>query len=264
MTTPRASLPMYALAALADDHRALWQGIRRRLAAAGVAPLPERLEEGAGEDAWTDPGLLLSQTCGYPLVTRLRGRVRVVATPCHAAAGCAGPRYRSWIIARDGDRGEDLASFRQRRAAINGRDSLSGYHALTMMLPGGQTPEQFFSQVRCCAAHRGSIASVRGGEADVAAIDCVTWALLAAYHPEELRGLRIVDRGPLLPALPLVTSIDTADTVLDLLRRALVDTVADPGFARHRARLRLVGVVPTDETFYADIAARLHPDGADA
>src|SRR5262249_25716590 len=82
-------------------------------------------------------------------------------------------------------------------------------------------------------AHVQSIAMVRSGEADVAAIDCVTYALLRRYRPESLAGTRILQPTDPVPAPPYVTSQDyPADTVARM-RNALVswpDRAPRPAF----------------------------------
>jgi ABC-type phosphate/phosphonate transport system substrate-binding protein len=58
---------------------------------------------------------------------------------------------------------------------------------------------------------------VRDGEADVAAIDCVTHTLLRRYRPQFLSGTRILGPTDPMPAPPYVTSRDyPADTVARL------------------------------------------------
>ncbi|MCZ7598487.1 MAG: hypothetical protein M5U09_13265 [Gammaproteobacteria bacterium] len=66
---------------------------------------------------------LFSQTCGYPLTHALAGLVRLVATPCHAAPGCDGPRYRSLLIVAAESRAETLDGLRSMRCAFNDTDS---------------------------------------------------------------------------------------------------------------------------------------------
>ena len=43
------------------------------------------------EAVWRDPGLVLSQTCGFPFSTRLRGMVRLVGTPIYDVRRLRGP-----------------------------------------------------------------------------------------------------------------------------------------------------------------------------
>lgn len=51
---------------------------------------------------WRDDNLLLSQTCGYPLVALLPD-VQLVGTFQSNAPGCHDLRYRSWLVARQED-----------------------------------------------------------------------------------------------------------------------------------------------------------------
>ena len=81
----------------------MWTAIAERLNATGIAA-PSAIDRAREADSvWRDPGLVVSQTCGLPFSTRLRGMVRLVAVPAYAVAGCEGPRFSSMIIARSGD-----------------------------------------------------------------------------------------------------------------------------------------------------------------
>jgi hypothetical protein len=77
-----ASLPMYAFPRTEAAEARLWVGIRDRLRDAGIdapdslTPVPDDLRA-----HWTDPGLILSQTCGRPYKDHLHGQVRLVGTP---------------------------------------------------------------------------------------------------------------------------------------------------------------------------------------
>ena len=97
-----ASLPMYDLPALRQATDDWWAGLARALAATGLDGVPQHLERQLGLDkVWRHPGLLISQTCGYPLTHALAGQVRVVATPAYGVEGCDGAAYRSVFVVRD-------------------------------------------------------------------------------------------------------------------------------------------------------------------
>ena len=99
------------------------------LAGHGV-PAPAALDRRADyASVWREPGLVLSQTCGYPYATALRGRVQLVATPAYRAAGCDGARYCSMLLVRADDPAQALADLRGRRVAFNATDSQSGHNA---------------------------------------------------------------------------------------------------------------------------------------
>lgn len=251
----RASLPMYDFVEIRRDHDRLWDAVRTRLASAGCTNLPEVLEhEPELPQAWLDPGLLLSQTCGYPLVTTLAGRVRLLATPCYAAGGCDGPRYRSWLAARHADGAADLADFHGRTVVINSTDSLSGCKVLEMLV-GGEL-NAFFGAVKMSGGHANSLNMVREGAADLAAIDCVTWALLDRHRPIALEGLAIVGEGPSLPALPCITSPATTDEEVGALFGALQAAAReDARGAAERLLVEDFAVVPLED--YRAILVRL-------
>ena len=89
-----ASLPMYDFDR--DAVEAWWRGIALALQAEGVSGVPSALEWPDDLGAhWRDSRVLLSQTCGYPLMTTLMGDVQVVGAFCYTAPGCFGIHYRS-------------------------------------------------------------------------------------------------------------------------------------------------------------------------
>jgi len=94
-----AALPMYNVTpALADDWRVLLDRVHRRLRLwleARGDTLAVVDPETPLDEFWLREDLLLSQTCGYPLVKALAGRVQLVATPVFSVDGCAGGDYRS-------------------------------------------------------------------------------------------------------------------------------------------------------------------------
>ena len=72
---------------------------------------PPALNRSRTSDAvWRDPGLVLSQTCGFPFSTRLRGMVRLVGTPIYDVLGCDGPFYSSMIVVRTDEPASGLPS----------------------------------------------------------------------------------------------------------------------------------------------------------
>jgi len=167
-----ASLPMYDWPEVAWANDALWEAIARRLDASGIAA-PLALDRSRSSDSvWRDSGLLLSQTCGFPFSTRLRGMLRFIGTPIYDVPGCRGAYYSSMIVVRSSESGERLVDVSGRRFAYNAKDSLSGYLALAMLIKEaglGARPEWLET-----GSHRASLCAVAEEEADVAAIDAVS------------------------------------------------------------------------------------------
>jgi ABC-type phosphate/phosphonate transport system substrate-binding protein len=237
---PIASLAMYDLPELRGATDALWQGLARGFRRAGIAEVPPALERGLPyREAWQRPDLLFAQTCGYPLTHALAGRVRLVATPCYRAEACEGPSYCSIVIVRADHPATDLAGLRGARCVTNSPDSQSGYSALRALVAPLAEKGRFFAEVTVGGSHRASIAAVAAGKADIAAIDCVTHALVARYRPQALAGTRILVRTAAVPGLPYITRGDADDDLLRRLRDGLIEIFADPDLAAARDALLL-------------------------
>jgi ABC-type phosphate/phosphonate transport system substrate-binding protein len=234
-----ASLPMYDA-----DRTAVgqwWHAISLALHAEDVVSVPEALEWPDDLHAhWRDPRLLLSQTCGYPLMTTLLHDVQVVGTFHYTAPGCSGLHYRSDLLVRIDD-ADAIEDFRGRTAAVNALDSHSGCNALRGLVAPHARGGRFFGDWIVSGSHRGSIAALRSGTADIAAIDCVSLAGFRRHAPESLAGLRVLGSTAAAPGLPLVTASSTTPAQLKALRKALVAACHDPLWADVREALFIGG-----------------------
>ena len=226
-----ASLGMYDAPWLRAENDRLWAVVRGGLGADAPAALDRTRSL---ERIWNDPDLLLAQTCGYPLMTSLPGVARPVATPVYDLPGCEGGWHCSFVVVRATDRAEGVASLRGRRAAINGWDSNTGMNLLRATVAPHADSGRFFGSVVESGGHVASLAMVRDGGADVAAIDCVTHGLIARHRPALLDGVRVVARTPSTPALPFVTAAGASDTQVAALRAALAFALPWSGLALSR------------------------------
>ncbi len=236
---------------------AIWAAIAERLRAQGVSASEALDRERDREAVWTDPGLVLSQTCAWPYVTRLIDKVRLVGTPEYDADGCADGFYSSFLVTRTAEAGDSLAAFRGRRFALNGRDSLSGFVALRSAMQAEGLGEGDVTWVET-GSHRESIRAVAGGRADLAAIDSVCWALAGYHEAEAAARLRIVNRTPLRPGLPLITAGRADDATVDAIRAAVSDALAADATLEARRALFLAGIdviEPSEYTALAQLAA---------
>jgi ABC-type phosphate/phosphonate transport system substrate-binding protein len=236
----RAMISMYDMPERRPAIGAWWEGLSRHWRAAGLRDIPDsaHMPDSDLYELWQAPDLFIAQTCGFPLTHRLKDRVALVATPVYALDGCAGGSYHSVIVARrDGDVGnlDDVAG---KVAAFNGYDSQSGWNALRHSLIGKSPPARLLES----GGHRQSVAAVREGRADVAAIDCVTYAGLQQFAPEEVAPLRIIARSASAPALPFVTRRDVPPSDLEKLRTGIRAAMADPALAEPRAAMLLSGI----------------------
>lgn len=254
--TGLAGLPMYDFGRLAAANDALWQAIAARLTAAGLDGVPVHLDRSLPLDRlWQDPRLLLAQTCGYPLMTSLLGRVRLVATPRYRAFGCDGPEHGSALVVHAEDYTSDLAGLRGRRCAANQRHSNTGMNLLRAAVADVADRKPFFRSVAWTGSHRASLAMVAAGEADLAAIDVVTLAQLGRTEPQLTNQVRVLVWTEATPGLPLITSTETDDRTIELLRAALFEIASAPDHAALRDELLLDGFDLVPETAYRSILA---------
>ena len=238
---PLAALPMYDFPEIREATDALWSAIGAHLAGAGIDVPVVLTRDMPLETLWTDPSLLLAQTCGYPLVTTLRDRVTLLATPRYTAPGCEAATYRSAIIVRAGDPATTLAGLRGRRGTLNGADSNSGMNLLRAAIAPLARGAPFFAQTLTTGSHAASVQAVAGGEADVAAIDCITWAHLQHLRPQTTKALRVLAWTKATPGLPLITALATPAPTRQALLNALDHVAQTPALAPVRATLRLDG-----------------------
>ena len=251
VTDRLAALPMYDLPELAEANDRIWAALAERLCAAGVIGTPARLARSVPlHSLWTAPNLLLAQTCGYPLIKDLRGRVKLVATPRYRADGCKGPYHRSAVVVRQGFRANHLADLRGARLAVNDWNSGSGMNLLRAVIAPLAGGRRFFGQVEITGSHAASVAAVADGDADTAAIDCVTWAHLERHRPQLTRKLRILSWTVKSPGLPLITTGRASAGLLATLRAALEDLSRDPRTAAARRELLLDGFSALPEAHY--------------
>ena len=238
-----ASLPMYDFPELRAAHDAFWSAVAERLNSAGLRDVPRELTRDVGHaEVWRDTSLLFAQGCEYPLAKSFADRVRLVATPMYSAAGCEGARYRSAVVVRGVDGAATLADLRGRRCAINELESNSGMNLLRAAVAPLVTDGRFFGSVAVSGSHLRSVEMVASGEADVASVDCVSFALFQRLYPAVVGELRVLCWTPSSPCLPFITARSASDSTVRALRSALADVFDDAALAPAREQLLLRGV----------------------
>ncbi len=237
---PLASLPWYDLSEIRAATDALWGRFAQNLRRHGVRDVPAMLNREAHyEQQWSSPDFLFGQACGYDVLLAYPQHLQVVATPHYLAAGCRRCEYSSFVVVRDDAACETLADLRGARCVINTLSSHSGMNILRAMVAPLHCRGRFFSFVQTSGSHEASLAMLMRCEADVAAIDCVTYALLERHRPRSWAGTRVLCQTQHVPAPPFVTAARTSPHVLQRLRRALLETLADPRLASVKEDLLL-------------------------
>jgi ABC-type phosphate/phosphonate transport system substrate-binding protein len=194
---------------------------------------------------WLSPSLLITQTCGYPLMTALRGQVQVVGRPVYRLPNSAGGNHCSVLVARSDDPRQRLEDFRGSHGLLNSRDSNSGMNLFRHALAPLQQEGKFFARVSLTGGHRNSLAEIRAGRGDLAAIDSVTFDYLAREASEEVAGIKVIGRTAQGPCLPYITRRGGDGTAI---RHAMNQALKDlPDVARV---LAIDEVIPASEADY--------------
>lgn len=249
-----ASLPMYDMPQLEAAHDALWTWLAQRLSQSGLNEIPASLSRHISyEDSWRHPGLLLGQGCEYPLATSLAGCARPIATPSYTAEGCEHGYYRSALIVRARDDAERLRDLRGRRCVLNDGNSNSGMNLLRAAVAPLAGGSAFFGSVTVSGSHRRSVEMVASGQADLAAVDCVSWAHFRRHAPAQTSMLRVLDWSPRSPSLPFITALATDEKSVAALIAALEDLRSDNALKEVREDLLLEGAEPHRGEPYADV-----------
>jgi ABC-type phosphate/phosphonate transport system substrate-binding protein len=238
-----AALPMYNVTpTLADDWRALLEHVRVKLRPWLVArgDTLELIDPDTSLTAfWLRADVLLTQTCGYPLMHALDGRVQLVYTPIFSIDGCANGDYRSVLVARKAAGVTSLEGGQGLRAAYNSNDSNSGMNLLRHAVAPLANGRAFFASAIETGGHLASLKALADDRADIAAIDCVTFAFVRDHLPALADSVIEIGVTASSPGLPLIASKNVPADGIDALRMALSSVIGqDPPLAK---RLKLAG-----------------------
>jgi len=235
---------------------AWWAGLARHLEHEGVTEVPAALlRRDDLIEQWSDPKLLISQTCGYLLAGQCRTVLQPVATPHYTAPGCSGSNYASVILVRDSHPATELEDLRGGVAVYSRTYSHAGYNALRGIVAPLSGGKPFFSAVLGSGSHVDSIRLVAAGTGDIATVCCIIYAFVARWRPRALAGTRILGYTPLAPAPPFVAPIGASRQRIAQLRSALAAAMADPALAPVRDDLHLGGISVLGRASYDGIAA---------
>ncbi|MGF7179012.1 phosphate/phosphite/phosphonate ABC transporter substrate-binding protein [Tunturiibacter psychrotolerans] len=261
--TATASLPMYEVSESvkkADD--IFWSHLQAKLKSEGISG-PVSLARTSGEliDQWEQPDLLLSQACGYPYVHTLMDKgVKIVGTPIYATnSNLPAGEYRSVIVVNSATPYKTLADLKGKRAGVNDWTSNSGMNlfraAVAETFPEDVLRQGVFSSVTVTDGHLKSVRMIAADQIDVASIDDVSYDLIRRNYPDLASKTRILAVTPAAPGLPMITSTQTDDATLQMMRTAIKDLVEHPDDEALRealATMKLTGFAVIDKQEYVD------------
>lgn len=156
------------------------------------------------ESTLRDDRLFIGHTCGYPLMKNLEDALTPICLPVFGVPGCDGKFYSSAFITSSDSTIKSLQDCHQGVAVINGKDSNSGMNVLRHAIATLSQGKHFFSKVIESGSHKKSLIEVSEGRADVAAIDSVSFALIAEAWPELTEKVRVFDYSARTCGLPFV------------------------------------------------------------
>lgn len=248
--TQIATLSMYDVPSVRSETDALWVAIASELRKAGVAP-PDQLTRGARDwDVWYDPHLLFSQTCGFPYVSKLQNRVTLIGTSDFGMIEGKPGWYNSVVIVRADDPRAGLADFAGATFAYNDLASQSGLMSIMYLLHKTLGDARHFGVCVASEGHALSAQMVARGDADIAAVDCVTWLHICRDFPD--MKLRVLCETEPTPALPYITHFDQPAEVFADAVEAAIETLP----SAHKDALFLRGFWRSTPADYALIHAR--------
>ena len=201
----------------------------------------------AGESVLRDRNLLIGHTCGYPLMTRLLDELTPLCVPLFDVPGTAGKLYSSQIIVPVDSTIDSLEACRGKIVAVNSPDSNSGMNVLRHALAKLGAGPRFFAGVRLTGSHLHSVETVARNRAQLAAIDCVSYQLIAERKPELIAAVRVIGSSTKSCGLPFVVqkhryTKEQCDCFVAALNQALIETPRKVSEKLHLNRFEAVSL----------------------
>ncbi|WP_068109935.1 phosphate/phosphite/phosphonate ABC transporter substrate-binding protein [Tropicimonas marinistellae] len=247
-----AALPMYDHPGVRQSTDALWWAVRDRLQRAGISA-PFSLSRSDDLFAqWRNPDLLLGQVCGLPFRTEFHRRVTLLGAIDYGLPDTPPGYYHSlFVVRRDDDRNR-VEDFRGARLAFNEAVSHSGWAT------AAAAPVRF-RLLPETGSHRESSRALNDGNADIAAIDAISWRLICA-HTSLARALKVIGRSAATPGQALITAFPEHAPAL---RTAIAEGIADlaPG---DRSALGIRGFVRIAPQAYLSVPNPPSPEAYSA
>ena len=241
--------------AFTDELRHAWQTLFNEFMASldDRDQLENELVFDTAEQVLRDPALFIGHTCGYPLMSRLRDALTPFCVPVFDIEGTDGKLYSSRIIVAADSNIENLDECAGRIVAVNHNDSNSGMNVLRHAVAGLNPATPFFASVLDSGGHLQSLTAVAEKRADVAAIDCVSFRLIADKWPELISRIRVIADSVKTSGLPFVMP-NTRLTTLDSGQiTAALNTALDWVDPQVKERLHLSHFASVDFDDYQSI-----------
>lgn len=233
-----------------------WSVFRQKLLDAGFEEhlLPKNpCREIHFSEQWSAPNLLISQACGFDVVTTYKDQLQIIAAPSYTIDGLKKGNYFSYLVTSEDSPALDLSYFMGKKLAINSHHSHSGMNIFRCVLKSEMENFNFAENLIISGAHIRSLQLIKQKKADLAAIDGVTYHLLEKHDPEKLKGTKVIRKTPAVTSCPYITRKNIPEHELNLIKHALFETFADPLLAPTLQNLLLEGVSEVSLADYKSI-----------
>jgi ABC-type phosphate/phosphonate transport system substrate-binding protein len=235
LPTPHVAFGMYPFASVAWAWDELWGAVHAR------APwLPDALTRSGDVHArWNDNDCIVTHVCAWPFAAVHRNDMRLVGAFSLDLLDAEPPaHYRSVLLGTD-DIPAEQRSWADAHAVANSADSLSGWHSLRAATVG--PGNDWTGTVTFTNAHRDSLVALAKREAEVACIDSWSLSFIEEEEPGLVSGLHRIGTGPRIPTPAIAARKSLDEDLVDELRWAFADAVADPSTASARRALHIDG-----------------------
>ena len=165
---------------------------------------------------WRSNHTELSQSCGLPFVEDLHEYVDVIGTFLWTDVSDAHGRYQTVIVAREALNVLNVAELGGLRPVVSNTQSLSGWCSLGVAIAEVTNDSSFVRPFVQSGGHARSLQMLQDNNADFASIDAATFRLLKRHRSKLTNGLRLIGRGPVVPATPLHVSKTRAASLSDV------------------------------------------------
>ena len=243
MITNGIKLDMYLAPPSEAVFAALGASLRAVLTEAGIDP-----------SAPFGAGFAVGQVCGITYATAPAGQMRYLATMVADDPAVPAGHYNSLLITPRAGGLATPADFdpARHRAVINEAGSFSG--SLTFTAHMASAHNRGIGTALLSGAHLDSVVMVARGEAELAAIDRISFALARRTVPDEVAGVTVIGETRPYPGIPFVADAGLPDDVVSRLRDAILGFRDNPAWPDMKAVLGISDIIILDEDLYPPMA----------
>jgi len=236
---------MYDFPEVQDSTRRLLAALVDALTSCGEVVHAETPDGSVHEklmEMWRSNRTALSQSCGLPFVEDLHEFVDLIGTFVWTDVSEAQGRYQTMIVVREALNVSSVSEVGGLRPVVSNTQSLSGWCSLGVALAGVTSDPMFVRPFVKSGGHARSLQLLQDNEADFASIDAATFRLLNRHRPALTKDLRVIGRGPVVPATPLHFS-KTRTAGLDEIGDAICGVIERPDLQAALADIGISGFV---------------------